>query len=58
VTMRRHLRRVYLNPLSGQADWEMVMAPDGGVKGVVVHWRVDDSAQKIERSFVFAGMVK
>ena len=32
--VRRHLRRVYAKPFSGAADWELVMAPDGGVRGV------------------------
>jgi type II secretory pathway pseudopilin PulG len=58
VTMRRHLRQVYVNPMSGQADWEMLVAPDGGIKGVAVHRQVDDAAEKIERSFVFTGMLK
>ena len=58
VTMRRHLRRAYVNPLSGQADWEMVVAPDGGFKGVMVRWQLNDSSQKIERSFVFAGIAQ
>lgn len=32
--VRRHLRQVYLNPLSGRADWEVIAASDGGVAGV------------------------
>jgi type II secretory pathway pseudopilin PulG len=58
LTKRRHLRRMYLNPLSGHADWEIVLAPDGGIKGLTVRSRMDDSTQKIERSFVFVEMVK
>jgi type II secretory pathway pseudopilin PulG len=30
----RHLRRVYLDPMTLQADWGLVRAPDGGIKGV------------------------
>lgn len=31
---RRHLRQIFLNPITGKADWELVVAPDGGVMGV------------------------
>lgn len=34
--VRRHLRRVYMNPFTGAADWELVKAPDGGIQGVRV----------------------
>ena len=32
--VRRHLRQVYGNPFSGKADWELVAAPEGGIRGV------------------------
>lgn len=31
---RRHLRRIYLDPMTGKADWELLMAPEGGIAGV------------------------
>lgn len=31
---RRHLRRVYPDPFTGQTDWEIVRAADGGILGV------------------------
>jgi type II secretory pathway pseudopilin PulG len=31
---RRHLRQMYVDPFSGVADWELVMAPSGGIRGV------------------------
>lgn len=34
VSLRRHLRRVYPDPLTRSADWGIVRAPDGGVAGV------------------------
>ena len=55
AVVRRHLRQIYLNPFSGQADWELVAASDGGIKGVAIRWRMDDASQKVERSFIFVG---
>jgi type II secretory pathway pseudopilin PulG len=34
VTVRRHLRTIYANPFSGKADWELVKAADGRVRGI------------------------
>ena len=31
---RRHLRRVYANPLTGRREWDVVTAPDGGIRCV------------------------
>lgn len=30
----RHLRQVYVNPFTGRADWELVLADRGGIRGV------------------------
>jgi type II secretory pathway pseudopilin PulG len=32
--VRRYLRRVYEDPVTGQADWTLIRAPDGGIMGV------------------------
>jgi type II secretory pathway pseudopilin PulG len=33
-TPARHLRRLYPDPLTGQPDWELMNAPEGGIMGV------------------------
>lgn len=30
----RHLRKIYRDPMTGQADWGLVQAPEGGIMGV------------------------
>jgi type II secretory pathway pseudopilin PulG len=32
--VRRHLRKLYVDPLTGRADWGTVAAPQGGIYGV------------------------
>ena len=34
LTMKRHLRRIYVDPMTGSTKWGMVAAPDGGIMGV------------------------
>ena len=33
-TVQRHLRRLYRDPVSGQPNWGLVQAPEGGIMGV------------------------
>jgi type II secretory pathway pseudopilin PulG len=33
-TVRRHLRRLYADPITGKRDWGLVQAPEGGIMGV------------------------
>jgi len=33
-TTTRYLRRVFMDPMTGKADWGVVRAPDGGIQGV------------------------
>jgi len=32
--LRRHLRRIYADPLTGRAEWGVVPAPGGGIMGI------------------------
>jgi type II secretory pathway pseudopilin PulG len=34
LTMKRHLRTIYADPMTGTKNWGIVQAPDGGVLGV------------------------
>jgi type II secretory pathway pseudopilin PulG len=31
---RRHLRRIYVDPIAGGTDWGLIASPDGGIAGV------------------------
>ncbi len=33
-TVRRHLRRIYADPMTGTGDWGIVEAPGGGIIGI------------------------
>ena len=34
LAIKRHLRRIPLDPITETADWNLILAPDGGVMGV------------------------
>lgn len=34
LTKQRYLRRIYVDPMTGKADWELIQAPGGGIMGV------------------------
>ena len=34
LTIRRHLRKIYLNPFTAKPDWELVTTSEGRVRGV------------------------
>lgn len=34
ATVTRHLRRLWVDPITGSAQWGLVRAPDGGIAGV------------------------
>jgi type II secretory pathway pseudopilin PulG len=44
--VRRHLRRVYADPMTGRADWKLIMAPDGGIMGVASRSQLAPIKQK------------
>lgn len=52
VTMRRHLRAVYVNPMTGIADWKLVLTPNGGIRGVMAIVKpTSDSGKSEEREY-------
>jgi type II secretory pathway pseudopilin PulG len=34
TTQMRHLRKIYVDPMTGESDWKLIKAPDGGIQGV------------------------
>ncbi|MBI5234875.1 MAG: type II secretion system protein [Deltaproteobacteria bacterium] len=32
--VKKHLRKLYTDPMTGKADWELIKAADGGIMGV------------------------
>jgi type II secretory pathway pseudopilin PulG len=34
VTIKRHIRQVYADPMSGSQEWGIVASPEGGIAGV------------------------
>ena len=32
--VHRHLRRLYFDPMTGTQDWQLILAPEGGIMGV------------------------
>lgn len=46
-TTRRHLRRLYPDPITGTSEWALVKGPDGGIMGV--HSRSEDQPLKVTK---------
>jgi type II secretory pathway pseudopilin PulG len=40
-TPKRHLRRLYADPITGQPDWGIIEAPGGGIMGVYSNSRAE-----------------
>lgn len=34
LTMQRYLRKIYIDPMTGKAEWGVIAAPGGGIMGV------------------------
>jgi type II secretory pathway pseudopilin PulG len=59
VVVRRHLRQAYVDPFSGVADWEFLVAPDGGIRGVRVRLPFEANGSKQQGTeFVYLAAVR
>jgi type II secretory pathway pseudopilin PulG len=56
--VRRHLRQVYVNPLSGVADWQLINTADGGIRGVRVAMIDAGNAASGSREFAYVPGVR
>ena len=55
---RRHLRQLYLDPLTGANDWELVMVPDGGIRAVRVRILDPSGGDGVPREFGYAPLTR
>lgn len=44
--VRRHLRRVYADPMTGRTDWKLIRGPDGGIMGVASRSKLEPIKKK------------
>jgi type II secretory pathway pseudopilin PulG len=55
---RRHLRSLYVNPFSGDAEWELLRAPDGGIRGVRAVAGSPEGGTAASREFQYVPVVR
>lgn len=55
---RRHLRFLFVNPFTGAADWELLQAADGGIRGVRAPIGSWEGATPASRDFTYAPAAK
>jgi type II secretory pathway pseudopilin PulG len=51
--VRRHLRQLYANPLSGKPDWELIEAPGLGIRGVRAKQGAQEADRQLPRDYVY-----
>jgi type II secretory pathway pseudopilin PulG len=51
--VRRHLRQLYVNPLSGKLDWELIEVPGLGIRGIRAKEGAQDSDRQPPRNYVY-----
>lgn len=56
LTTRRHLRVIYLNPLTGGLDWELVLAADGKIRGIRAAGLIE--VQRRTKEYVYLPVAK
>lgn len=51
ASIRRHSRQIYANPFDQNGAWTLVLAPDGGIRGIRVS--LQDGDTLIDREYVY-----
>jgi type II secretory pathway pseudopilin PulG len=51
--VRRHLRQLYVSPLSGKLDWELIEAPGLGIRGVRAKEGAREADGQLPRDYVY-----
>ena len=54
ITTKRHLRKIYVSPFSGQPNWDWIRGADGGLRGV----RVRGAGEAATKEFIYVPMAK
>lgn len=52
LVTRRHLRRAYPNPLTGQMDWELMRDHEGGIRGIRVQVRAKRGNERTDFQYL------
>ncbi|MCQ8895628.1 type II secretion system GspH family protein [Limnobacter humi] len=53
--IKRHIRKMYANPLTGSQDWKLILTQDGKIQGVSTVLRRDDFEKQM--TYVFTPQI-
>lgn len=51
ISIKRHIRTLYPNPLTGAMQWKLLSAPQGGIQGVAVEG--ESGGRAFTRQFIY-----